>query len=173
LNKDDPDYEILSQLYLNFVHSWYKLTFGKVQFGCQTAVLERIEQQEDFAKNSEFVVVLLNTSKDMSSITLAGCLRTMDELQNEIVNFYHGNIYADTKIQRTIPLQVIQLEHVLRLDVDEISTQLITNSFTINYNYEEIESTLRNTISSLPLIDLEKLHYLNYQFEFYGKNSLL
>jgi hypothetical protein len=183
MRKDDSDYETFSQLYKNFVHAWYKLTFDKVQFNCQTARIDRIEKQENFAKYSKFATVLLNISKDMSSIPVAGCLRTMGELQNEIIQFYHGNICADTKIQRRVPLQDIQLEHILHLDADEISTKLITNGFTINYiygkskeiiyDYEEIESTLRNMISGLPLIDVKNLRYFNYQFELYGENSSL
>ncbi|CAF0884533.1 unnamed protein product [Adineta steineri] len=184
LRKDDPDYEIVLQLYKNFVHAWYSLTFDKVQFGCQTASLDRSHQQKDFAKHSKFATVLLNTSKDMSSIALAGCLRKLGELQNEIVNFYHGNIYADTtKMKRMVSLQTVQREHILYLDASEISTKLITNGFTINYiygkskeiiyDYEEIESTLRNMISGLPLIDMDNLHYLNYQFELYAENSSL
>ncbi|CAF1973307.1 unnamed protein product [Rotaria magnacalcarata] len=43
----------------------------------------------------------------------------------------------------------------------------------IIYDYDEIELVLRNKISNLPMIDTEKLQYLNYQFELYGENSSL
>ncbi|CAF4532664.1 unnamed protein product, partial [Rotaria magnacalcarata] len=43
----------------------------------------------------------------------------------------------------------------------------------IIYDYDEIELVLRNKISNLPMIDAEKLQYLNYQFELYGENSSL
>ncbi|CAF1600766.1 unnamed protein product, partial [Didymodactylos carnosus] len=127
VNEKQLDYKTLLQLYENFVHAWFKLNFKKVQFDCQTAILERTEEQKDFVKNAKFAVVLLNTSKDTSSIALAGCLKTMAELQNDIVNFYHKNIYTNIKTQRTVSLQAIQLEHVLRLNADEISTKLRTN----------------------------------------------
>ena len=183
LRNDDSDHETVTHLYQNFVHAWYQLTFDKVQFGCQTATIERIGEVKDFARNAKFATVLLNTSKDKSSIALAGCLRTMAELQNEVVHFYHRNIYTNTQPQRIVSLQAVQPEHVLRLNADEISTKLITNGFTINYRYgkskeiiydfEEIESTLRNMISGLPLIDVEHLRFFNYQFELYGENSSL
>ncbi|CAF4915976.1 unnamed protein product [Rotaria sp. Silwood1] len=183
LNKDPID-ATMSQLYRHFVHAWCKLDFLQVRFGCQTVKLEQNREPETFAQRTKFAAVLLNTSKDMSSIVLAGCLKTMGELQNEIVTFYQNEIYANTvKIPRTVPIQSIQPRHVLCLDKDDISKKLIANGFTINYqygksqeiiyDYEEIESTLRNLINGLPLIDVEHFRYLNYQFELYGENSSL
>ncbi|CAF2058761.1 unnamed protein product, partial [Rotaria magnacalcarata] len=69
------------------------------------------------------------------------------------------------------------------INAEEISQQLVTNSFMINYeysksrdiiyDYDEIELVLQNKISNLPMIDTEKLQYLNYQFELYVENSSL
>ncbi|CAF4619559.1 unnamed protein product, partial [Rotaria magnacalcarata] len=73
--------------------------------------------------------------------------------------------------------------HLFEINAEEISQQLVTNSFMINYeysksrdiiyDYDEIEMVLRNKISHFPMIDTEKLQYLNYQFELCGENSSL
>ncbi|CAF3682110.1 unnamed protein product [Adineta steineri] len=182
------DCEIISQLYQEFLHAWYKLNFNEVRYGCQTAKFElSSSSEEDFATNTKIAMVLLNTTKDDSSILLAGCLRTIGELQNEIVHFFHNRIINDAETSRyrenVIPIQSIRPEHMLHLDENIISRKLITDGFTINYHYgkskdiiydyEEIELTLRNMIGCLPLIDTEKLRFLNYQFELYSENTSL
>ncbi|CAF1092976.1 unnamed protein product [Adineta steineri] len=182
------DCEIISQLYQEFLHAWYKLNFDEVRYGCQTAKFElSSSSEEDFATNTKIAMVLLNTTKDDSSILLAGCLRTIGELQNEIVHFFHNRIINDAETSRyrenVIPIQSIRPEHILHLDENIISRKLITDGFTINYHYgkskdiiydyEEIELTLRNMIGCLPLIDTEKLRFLNYQFELYSENTSL
>ncbi|CAF4422501.1 unnamed protein product, partial [Adineta steineri] len=158
------------------------------RYGCQTAKFElSSSSEEDFATNTKIAMVLLNTTKDDSSILLAGCLRTIGELQNEIVHFFHNRIINDAETSRyrenVIPIQSIRPEHILHLDENIISRKLITDGFTINYHYgkskdiiydyEEIELTLRNMIGCLPLIDTEKLRFLNYQFELYSENTSL
>ncbi|CAF3395094.1 unnamed protein product [Rotaria sp. Silwood1] len=181
------DCEIISQLYNNFIQAWYKLNFNELQYGCQPTKFELTLLKEDFATNTKIAMVLLNTTKDESSILLAACLRTIGQLQNDIVHFFHNKIVNDANNNRyhqnAIPIQSIRPEHILRLDADVISTKLITDGFTINYqygksrdiiyDYEEIEITLRNMISCLPLIDTEKLRFLNYQFELYSENTSL
>jgi hypothetical protein len=180
------DSEITMELYKQFVDAWYKITLKELRYGCQTAKLEHNTPKDEFAKNTKFAVVLLNTSKDESGILLAACLHTMAELQNEIVNFFHDTIIGNAgnfRRQRAIPIQSIRPEHVLNLTVNDISLKLITDGFTINfeygmskdiiYDYEEIELTLCNMISRLPLINTEKMNYLNYQFELYGENTSL
>ncbi|CAF3798071.1 unnamed protein product, partial [Rotaria sp. Silwood1] len=180
------DSEITLDLYEQFVDAWYKITMKEVQYRCQTAKLEHNIPQYEFAKNTKFAAVLLNTSKDESSILLAACLTTLGKLQNEIVNFFHHKIIGNeesSRRQRAIPIQSIRAEHVLKLTPNDISLKLITDGFTINYeygmgkdiiyDYEEIELTLCNMVSRLPLINTEKLNYFNYQFELYGENSSL
>jgi hypothetical protein len=180
------DSEITMDLYEQFVDAWYKITVKEVQYRCQTAKLEHNIPQNEFAKNTKFAAVLLNTSKDESGILLAACLTTLGELQNEIVNFFHDKIIGNegnSRRQRAIPIQWIRAEHVLNLTPNDISLKLITDGFTINYeygmgkdiiyDYEEIELTLCNMISRLPLINTEKMNYFNYQFELYGENSSL
>ena len=116
----------------------------------------------------------------------AACLNTIAGLQNKIVKFFHDKVFrnvGNTRTHRAISIQSIQAEHVLNLTASDISLKLITDGFTINYkygmgkdiiyDYEEIESTLCNIISRLPLINIEKMNYFNYQFELYGENSSL
>jgi hypothetical protein len=181
------DCETISRLYQAFVHAWYRLNLNEVRYGCQTTKFELTSKEEHFASNTKIAMVLLNTSKDDSSILLAACLRTIGELQNEIVHFFHNKIINDAENNRyrenSIPIQSIRPEHILHLDANFISSKLITDGFTINYqygkskdiifDYEEIEITLRNMIGCLPLIDTEKLRFLNYQFELYSENTSL
>jgi len=181
------DCETISQLYKDFIHAWYKLNLNEVRYGCQTVKFELTSLEEDFAANTKIAMVLLNTTKDDSSVLLAGCLRTIGELQNEIVHFFHNRIVNDGENNRyqenAIPIQSIRPEHILHLDANVISKKLITDGFTINYqygkskdiiyDYEEIELTLRNMIGCLPLIDTEKFRFLNYQFELYSENTSL
>ena len=72
---------------------------------------------------------------------------------------------------------------IIRSRAEFINSKILKNSLVINYeygkgkdiiyDYEEIEITLRNMISCLPLIDTEKLRFLNYQFELYSENTSL
>lgn len=157
-----------------------------MQHGCQIKKIEHSISRDEFAKNTKFAMVLLNTSKDESGILLAACLNTIAELQNEIVHFFHETVFGNSRNARryrAIPIQSVQVEHVLNLTASDISLKLITDGFTINYkygmgkdiiyDYEEIELTLCNIISRLPLINTEKMNYFNYQFELYGENSSL
>ncbi|CAF3136286.1 unnamed protein product [Rotaria sp. Silwood2] len=80
-------------------------------------------------------------------------------------------------------LQAVQQKHLLCFDKDFISRKLIDDGSIINYDYgkgkdiiydyEEIEFMLRDKICCLPLIDTERLHFLNYQFELYDENTSL
>jgi hypothetical protein len=168
------------KLYDTFIDAWYKLTLRKVQFGCHHVELDlNSVEKENFAKKTKLAMVLLNISKDNSSILLAACLRTIGELQNEIVNYFRQTFDTDLKQnqlqEHIIPLQGIRSEHILRLSSHDLSSKLILDCFTINYrygmskdlffDYEEIEMTLRKIVSCLPLIDTEKMNFVNYQFE--------
>jgi hypothetical protein len=130
------DYETTSRLYQAFVHAWYRLKLTEVRYGCQTTNFQLTGKEEDFASNTKIAMVLLNTSKDDSSILLAACLRTIGELQNEIVHFFHNKIVNDVENNRyrenAIPIQSIRPEHILHLDANFISSKLITDGFTIN-----------------------------------------
>ncbi|CAF2137558.1 unnamed protein product [Rotaria magnacalcarata] len=182
-----PDCETTSKLYKSFLDAWYELNLKEVRYDCQTAKLEHVQEKENFAKNTMIAVVLLNASKDATSILLAACLITIGKLQNEVVNYFHNTLSTDLSGRRRqehiVPVQSIRREHLFEINADEISQQLVTDSFMINYeygksrdiiyDYDEIELVLRNKISNLPMIDTEKLQYLNYQFELYGENSSL
>ncbi|CAF0876681.1 unnamed protein product [Rotaria sordida] len=186
--EDDSERETMIKLYREFIDAWYKLTLKKVQYGCHHETLDiNSVQKEEFAEKTKLAMVLLNISKDNSSILVAACLRTIGELQNEIVNYFHhtfGNDSMQNQLHRhIIRLQGIRPEHILRLNSHDLSSKLMLDCFTINYqygmskdlvfDYEEIEMTLRKIISCLPLIDTEKMNFVNYQFELYGENALL
>ncbi|CAF3439065.1 unnamed protein product [Rotaria socialis] len=180
------DSEITTELYNKFVDAWYKITLKDVQYGCHRLKLEHNISQDEFAQNTKLAMVLLNTTKDESGILLTVCLNIIGELQNEIVRFFHETVIGNSgnsRRQRAIPIQSIRAEHLLNLTANDISLKLITDGFTINYeydmgkdiiyDYEEVELTLCNIISRLPLINTEKINYFNYQFELYGENTSL
>jgi hypothetical protein len=180
------DQHIMRQLYDNFLYAWYALNLKEVRYGCQAPKFELTVSQEKFAENTSIATLLLNTSRDESSLLLAACLKTIAELQNEIVNYFHNTIelvVGTEAKQKHVPLQSIRPENILRLDRNELSQKLVDDSLVLNYqygksrdiiyDYEEIEITLRNMISSLVLIDTDKLRFLNYQFELYGENTSL
>ncbi|CAF0975366.1 unnamed protein product [Rotaria sordida] len=180
------DQHIIQQYYEDFLHAWYALNLKEVRYGCQTPKFELTVPKEKFAESTSIATLLLNTSKDESSLLLAASIKTIAELQNEIVNYFHSTIEhainTETK-RKQVPLQSIRLENILRLDRNELSQKLVDDSLVLNYqygkskdiiyDYEEIEMTLRNMISSLALIDTDKLRFLNYQFELYGENTSL
>jgi hypothetical protein len=169
-------------LFDQFLHAWYMLDLKEVRFGCQTPKIIR-PPREHFERDTSLAFLLLNISKDASSILPAAYLRTLGEMQNEIVNYFYRVIVGETTNIQRIRVQAIKPEHVLRLDGDELSTKLVTDGSVINYEYgqgrdliydhEEIEITLRNLVSSLQLFDIENLHFFNYQFELYTENTSL
>ncbi|CAF4133512.1 unnamed protein product [Rotaria sp. Silwood2] len=83
--------------------------------------------------------------------------------------------------EKYVPFQSIRPEHILHPDRNLLSKKLIDDSLVLNYqydkgtyvifDYEQIELTFQNTISSLVMIDTNKLQYSNYQFELYGENE--
>jgi hypothetical protein len=183
---EGPDRQLTRQLFDNFLHSWYELKLKEVRFNCQRPTLERALPKDEFADKTSIATVLLNASKDESSLLLAACLKTIGELQNEIVNYFHNVVEKSviTRInQKKVQLQAIRPEYILYLDRHEITKKLIDDCVVINYqygkgrdiiyDYEEIEMYFRNMISSLVLIDTETLHFLNYQFELYAENASL
>jgi hypothetical protein len=179
------DQHIIRQLYEDFLHAWYALNLKEVRYGCQAPKFELIVPNERFAESTSIATLLLNTSKDESSLLLAASIKTIAELENEIVNYFHNTVeHVGTETKRKhVPLQSIRLENILCLDRNELSQKLVDDSLVLNYqygkgrdiiyDYEEIEITLRNMISSLVLIDTDKLRFLNYQFELYGENTSL
>ncbi|CAF3907546.1 unnamed protein product, partial [Rotaria sp. Silwood2] len=180
------DQHIIQQYYEDFLHAWYALNLKEVRYGCQTPKFELSVTKEKFAESTSIATLLLNTSKDESSLLLAASIKTIAELQNEIVNYFHNTIEhvinTETK-RKQVPVQSIRLDNILRLDRNELSQKLVNDSLVLNYqygkskdiiyDYEEIEMTLRNMISSLVLIDTDKLRFLNYQFELYSENTSL
>jgi hypothetical protein len=179
---NDSDKETALQLYEDFVQAWYKLNFKEVHLGSQNIKFEHQYLSTDFGKRTEIAKFLLNSSGDKKSLLLIACLKTIGELQNNIVRHFHE--IMNKKIQpHIVSLQAVQKKHLLCFDQDFISRKLIDDASTINYgygkgkdivyDYEEIEFMLRDKISCLPLIDTERLYFLNYQFELYQENTSL
>ncbi len=180
------DRQIIQQLYNDFLHAWYALELREVRYGGQTLQFELTVPKERFSEETSIAMLLLNTLRDESSPLVIACLKTLAELQNEIVNYFHNTVEhvvgTETK-RKHVSLQSIRPEHILHLDRDNLSEKLVNDSLVLNYQYgkskdiiydfEEIEITLRDKISSLVLIDTDKLHFLTYKFELYGENSSL
>ena len=180
------DQRITKQLFEDFLHAWYALNLKEVRYGCKAPKFEIIVPKEKFAESTSVATLLLNTSRDESSLLLAACLKTIAELQNDIVTYFYNTVedtLGEGTRRKRVALQTIRPEHILRLDRSDLSKKLVDDSLVINYqygkgrdivyDYEEIEMTLRNMVSSLVLIDTEQLHFLNYQFELYGENASL
>ncbi|CAF3121458.1 unnamed protein product [Rotaria socialis] len=146
---DGPDCETTLKLYESFLDAWYALNLKEVRFDCQTAKIEHVQEKEDFANNTMIAVVLLNASKDETSILLPVCLKTIGKLQSEVVNYFHNTLGTDLSGRRRqehiVPVQSIRSEHLFEI----------------------------NAAETMPMIDTEKLQYRNYQFELYGENSSL
>jgi hypothetical protein len=86
------DQHIIRQLYEEFLHGWYSLNLKEVRYGCQTPKFELTVPKDKFAENTSIATLLLNTSRDENSLLLAAVLKTIAELQNEIVNYFHNTI---------------------------------------------------------------------------------
>ncbi|CAF3576528.1 unnamed protein product [Rotaria sp. Silwood1] len=179
---NDSDYAIVSQLYSNFIHSWYKLKLNEIYLDSQVFKFEHSYPLEEFKHRTEIAKLLLNSSGDKQCILLLACLKTIAQLQNDIVQYFH-KIMNKKHQPHAVPLQAVQEKDLLYLDKNFNSKILVDNALTINYHYgngkdiiydnEEIEFMLRDQICCLPLIDTERLHYLNYQFELYDRNTSL
>ncbi|CAF1188642.1 unnamed protein product [Rotaria sp. Silwood1] len=182
----DKDQHRTNQLYNDFLNAWYAINLKEVHHGNQTIKFEKTTSKEKFAESTSINALLLNTSSDESSLLLVACLKTLAELQNEIVNYFHDTIKDDVRKEterKRLPLQSIRPEHIFNLDRNRLNQKLIDDCLVLNYqygqgrdiiyDYEEIEIYLRNKISSLMLIDTDRLYCLNYQFESYGENTSL
>ncbi|CAF5208474.1 unnamed protein product, partial [Rotaria magnacalcarata] len=134
-----PNCETTLELYESFLEAWYELNLKEARFECQTAKIEHVQEKENFAKNTMIAVVLLNASKDATSILLAACLKIIGKLQNEVVNYFHNTLDTDLSGRRRqehiVPVQSIRSEHLFEINAEEIGQQLVTNSFMINFEY--------------------------------------
>ncbi|CAF1079402.1 unnamed protein product [Didymodactylos carnosus] len=145
---------------------------------------------QQFAKLTKLAYFLLNTSKDNSSLSILACLQTLAKLQNNLINYYKQvtnphSLNNDNETQQlAIPIQKLKQEHLLVLNTDTIDHILNNeNGFIINYeygktkeiifDYDEIETKLRNRISRIRSIDINKFDYFNYQFELYNQDVSL
>lgn len=173
------------KLYEKFIQAWYKLNFKEVHLGTQIIPFEHKYSSDDFAKGTKISALLLNSTGDKSNVLLIACLKTIAELQNDIVKYFHEIMNSNPinkKLQPyVVSLQTIKLKHLLCFDKNFLNDKLIDDASIINYDYgkgkdiiydyEEIEFTLRDKVCSLPLIDTGRLQFLNYQFEFYDPNT--
>ncbi|CAF2688718.1 unnamed protein product [Rotaria sp. Silwood2] len=87
----------------DFLDAWYALTFKEVRYRYQTLKFEHVGPKEKFAENTSITMLLLTSSRD-DSILLTACLKTIAELQNEIVNYFHNTVETTTttKTKKTV-----------------------------------------------------------------------
>ena len=66
--------------------------------------------------------------KMQTSILLAACLKTIGQLQNEVVNYFHNIVGTDPtgsrRKEHVVPVQSIREEHLFKIDVDEIKSTI-------------------------------------------------
>ena len=178
----------LQNIYKKFEEHWFKITLKDVYFNQQKYQWTPSTNQENFSRQTNISMFLLNKSNTNESLLPIACLHTIANLQNEILDYFHSNVINDktqneNNIQHTIPLQSIQQKHLYDFDLDRLRSILFEIGLMINYqygmseeiiyNFDEIEWTLRNEISCLPKIDLKNIRYFNYQFELYDENLSL
>jgi hypothetical protein len=183
LRKGDLDSQNMSVLFDQFADAWYKINIKTVRHGCQTRELLRSHPREEFASKTSLACVLLNKSKDDSSLLLTACIHTLAEMQNDIVAYFRKVVVNETVLNTRVFLNAIRPEHMLQLDESEINNKLVRDGFVINYeygqgrdlifDYEEIEMEMRKLVSSLCLFDTDNIPMLNYQFELYNENNSL
>ncbi|CAF2088542.1 unnamed protein product [Rotaria magnacalcarata] len=183
LQKEDVDSQTMRVLCNQFIDAWYKINLSSVRLGCQAPKFVRPYHREEFTNKTSLACVLLNKSKDDSSFLLIACIHTLAELQNEIVAYFRKVVVNETTSNTRVFLSAIRPEHLLQLGEFELTKKLVKDSFVINYeygqgrdliyDYEEIESEMRNLVSSLCLFNTENIPMLNYQFELYNENSSL
>ncbi|CAF4737337.1 unnamed protein product, partial [Rotaria socialis] len=183
LQKEGVDSQTMRVLCNQFIDAWYKINLSSVRLGCQAPKFVRPYHREEFINKTSLACVLLNKSKDDSSFLLIACIHTLAELQNEIVAYFRKVVVNETTSNTRVFLNAIRPEHLLQLGELELTKKLLKDSFVINYeygqgrdliyDYEEIESEMRNLVSSLCLFNTENIPMLNYQFELYNENSSL
>ena len=167
----------LKSIYEQFCEHWSKINREKLH-------LQNLQQQQvKFDADTKVSTFLLNQSKDSDSRILITCLRTLANLQNEIVDYFHSHFQDYENQSRVIPIQSIQRRHLFNYGTDKMRKFLVEKALVINphygmgeeiiYNFDEIESILRSEISSLPRIDVEHMSYFDYQFELYDENVSL
>ena len=166
-----------------FIDAWYNITLQSVRHGCQAPQFVRQYPANEFASQTKLAYVLLNKSKDESSLLMIACIHTLANMQNEIVGYFRKMIINETTPITRIFLNTVKPEHLFQLDESEISHKIVKDSFVINYeygqgrdliyDYEEIEMEMRNFVSNLCLIDADSIPMLTYQFELYNENSSL
>ena len=183
LKEARTDGETMQTIFQQFLHAWYQLDLKQVQFGCQSPPVTRPTTADKFAQETTLAPFLLNTSKDATSILVVAYIHTLSKMHNEIIHYFDNIIHRQPIARRQIPVQSIRAEHVFRLDLNELNTQLIRDGLVMNceygkgtdliYDYEEMEMIVRNLVSNLHLLEYEHLHLFNYQFELYAENIAL
>ncbi|CAF4718007.1 unnamed protein product [Rotaria sp. Silwood2] len=183
LQKRDLGNQNMRILFDQFIDAWYKISLTKVRHGCQERKFERLYPREEFASKTSLACVLVNKSKDDSSLLLTACIHTLAELQNEIVGYFRKVVVNETASHTRVFLNAIRPEHLLQLGESELINKLVKDSFVINYeygqgrdliyDYEEIEMEMRNLVSSLCLFAVDNIPMVSYQFELYNENISL
>jgi hypothetical protein len=163
----------LQKIYQQFVDVWYKINLKEVQINQHSPL------KSNFENKTNISMFLLSKFNDNENMIPTACLHTLANLQNNIVNYFHSNAVNC----RAIPIQSIQQRQLFDFGTNKMRRLLVEKGMMINYkygmsqeiiyDYDEIEWTLRNEISCLPLIDVKNMRYFNYQFELYDENVSL
>ncbi|CAF1519831.1 unnamed protein product [Adineta ricciae] len=185
LSKDSD--KTSSKLYENFIEAWYQLKLKEVYVNSQPIKFEHKYSLKEFSQRTEIAKLFINSPKDSNSCLLIGCIKTISDLQNKIVQHFNNIIDSNSTDKRlqsqNVPLQSLQPKHLLFLDKDMISTKLMDDASVVNheygmskeiiYDFEEIEFMIREKVSCLPLIDTGRINMFNYQFELSEENASL
>ena len=166
----------LDTSYKQFLDAWSKIDRRELY-------LEDSQGRDKFNSDTKISTFLLNSSEDSESKMLIMCLQTLANLQNEIVDHFRRCPGNNEQHSPLIPIQSIQQRHLFNFGIYKMRRFLVDKVLMINYeygmseeiiyNFDEIELTLRNEISSLPRIDVEHISYFDYQFELYDENVSL
>ncbi|CAF0807414.1 unnamed protein product [Didymodactylos carnosus] len=188
-NPDEHDQRLFRQLFDDFKEAWFQLKLDEVAYGCQVRPFHLDPNTKDgFEKETKLAYVLLNTTKDDSSIILAGCLIKLAQYQNDIVGHFiqktiNSNDQNTRHIQQQQTIQNVKNEQLFQMDSDNFLQLLYDDGFVIDYNYgksksilydfDEIEIKLKHLIEHLCVFDLTKFTFLNYQHELFNEDSTL
>jgi hypothetical protein len=95
LNEAKADQEIIRTHFDQFVHIWYELNLKEIQFKCQRPAVIQPVDRINFVRDTSLASLLINTSKDASSILAVAYLHTLSKMQNEIIGYFNNMILND------------------------------------------------------------------------------
>ncbi|CAF1066989.1 unnamed protein product [Rotaria sordida] len=187
-NSDERDQHLFRQLFDDFKEAWFQLKLNEVAYGCQIRSFHLDpDSKNNFKQDTKLAYVLLNTSKDDSSIILAGCLVKLAEYQNNIVGHFRQKVIKNNnenvKQRQLQTIQNVKKEQLFHMDSDKFLHLLYDDGFVIDcsygrsksivYDFDEIEIKLKHLIEHLCDFDVTKFRFLNYQHELFNEDATL